>query len=298
MTRAPIGLLRPGSASDPLVVVRSDTWGYNSIGFFSKDEACVIDPGLRPEDIDLLASAVMTRATTTPRRISHVVVTHAHHDHIRGWDAFPGAEVLMPRVGAEKEAGPVARILDAKRKLDERFALDLPAFSFPAPTDVCDERFAFRVGDLEAEVRFVPGHSNCTSVVWIPALRTLCTADYLVSPGLPYCRWEPAPFETAIATMRRWTVDEGIERIVPAHHDLIEGQANILNALDAESRYFVAMRAAVRDGLERGDDEQHLCRSAIAAGAATRSQDYGVRAHQDRDNARRVVLEMLATFDA
>jgi glyoxylase-like metal-dependent hydrolase (beta-lactamase superfamily II) len=292
VSRAPIGLLRAGSADDPLVVVRSDTWGYNSIGFFSKGEACVIDPGLRPEDIELLASAVMTRATDTPRRVSHVVVTHAHHDHIRGWNSFPGAEVLMPRVGAEKELGPVGRILDAKRDLDDRFGLSLPDFAFPTPTSVCDERLAFRVGELDAEVRFVPGHSNCTSVVWIPALRTLCTADYLVSPGLPYCRWEPASFETAIATMRSWTLELGIERIVPAHHDLILGQANILDALDAESAYFAAMRAAVQDGLTRGEDEKQLRRTATAAGAASRSVDYGVRAGQDRDNARRVVLEM------
>ena len=55
--------------------------------------------------------------------------------------------------------------------------------------------------------------------------------------------------------------------------------------------YFRAMRVAVRDGIASGVDDATLQRAAVAAGAATRTVDYGVRARQDRDNARRVVIE-------
>ena len=41
--------LLAGNKSDPLVVLRSATWNYNSIGLFAESEALVVDPGLSPE---------------------------------------------------------------------------------------------------------------------------------------------------------------------------------------------------------------------------------------------------------
>ncbi|MCP3914880.1 MAG: MBL fold metallo-hydrolase [bacterium] len=294
MSAAP-RLLWPGSDRDPLVVVRSSFWGYNSIGLFGGDEACVIDPGIYPEDIALLERALAEREGTdrgaAPRRITRVVLTHSHHDHIRGWMHFPGARTLFPRVAAEKTEAARERILAAKNVIDEKLGIEAKDFRYPTADEVFDAELTFTVGSLDVELRFLPGHSNCTSVVWIPALRTLCSADYLVSPGLPYCRWTAGRFEEALQTIRRWVDEDGIERIVPSHFAPLVGRAAVLAAIETESDYFRALRQLVRSSLAQGLDAESSARRAAAAMDERRPESAGARARQDLDNARRVVAE-------
>lgn len=285
-------LLLEGSPRDPAVVVRSRLWGFNGIGFFDGDAAFVVDPGLAPEEIAALGQALATRARRgSPRRVTHVVLTHSHHDHIRGWQRFPGATVTFPRVAAAKGERARDRILAAKRRIDERLGVEDPGFGYPEPDLVFEDRARLSVGTLEVELRFLPGHSDCTSVVWIPALATLCSADYLVSPGLPYCRWRAREFEAALAHMARFVRDEGVERVLPAHNDPILGRDGILAALEREREYFRVLRAAVRRALQAGAQGERCAREAARAMVAWRGVDLGARQRQDVDNARRVIEE-------
>ena len=188
---------RPG---DPIVVLRSRFWNFNSIGLYHGEQAAVIDPGIYPDEIQTLNGAICTRNLPAGgrRRVSDVVLTHSHHDHIRGWTHFPGARITAPRVVAEKSETARKRILARKFQIDEKLGIEDADFTYPEVDVVFDDTTRLRVGGLDTEVRFLPGHSNCTSVVHLPQLGTLCTADYLVSPGLPYCRWEAHAFELSL----------------------------------------------------------------------------------------------------
>jgi len=281
-------LLDTAPGSDGLVVQRCGLWGYNSIGVVSGMEACAVDPGITPEEIRSFREALESGG----RRVTKVVLTHSHHDHIRGWQAFPDAEVIAPRPVAEKGAGPQARILAGKAKVDERLGVEDPAFRYPAVDRSFDERLTVRVGALHLDLEFLPGHSNCTSVVHIPQLQALLTADYLVSPGLPYCRWEAAPFEAANRRLRALVESEGIERVVPAHNDLIHGREAALVAIDEELQYFAALRADLSRRLASGDSHERAMRAAASFMGERRGVDLGPRARQDRDNARRVLAEL------
>lgn len=285
-----VRFLLPGTREDPLVVVRSRFWNFNAIGLFDGDEACVVDPGIYPDEIAALDRAV--RATAGgDRTVTHVVVTHSHHDHIRGWQRFPGARVVCPRVAAEKPEAPRERILATKRTIDAQLAIDDPGFTYPHADVVFDECATFLIGSREVQARFVPGHSNCTSVVLIPSLRTLCTADYLVSPGLPYCRWQARAFEEAMHTIARWCEKEGVERIVPAHNDVIVGREAIARAIRQELDYFTFLRDRLRDAIDAGETREGCARTAARALRERRGVDLGKKAHQDLDNARRVLEE-------
>jgi len=153
------------------------------------------------------------------------------------------------------------------------------------------ERYPLALDGLELELRFLPGHSDCTSVVWIPQLATLCSADYLVSPGLPYCRFEARLFEEALQTLERWTLELGIERILPAHNDLIEGRANILAALHEERDYFQFLREKARELRPDAESREALVRTLARACTERRGVSLGGKERQDLDNARRVVAE-------
>ncbi len=281
-------LVDTAPGADGLVVQRCSLWGYNSIGVVSGDEACAVDPGITPDEVASFRATLEAGG----RRVTRVILTHSHHDHIRGWDAFPGAEVIAPRVVAEKEAGPRARILAGKAKVDERLGVEDVAFRYPEVDRTFDERLEVRVGGLDLALEFLPGHSNCTSVVHVPALRALLTADYLVSPGLPYCRWEAAPFEAANRRLRELVEAQGVERVVPAHNDLINGREAALDAIDEELDYFTALRAHLSARLADGDSPDRAMRAAAEFMGERRGVDLGPRARQDRDNARRVLAEL------
>jgi len=283
--------LLEGNPDDPLVVLRSATWAYNSIGLFDGDQACVVDSGLSTTEVHTLRHQLASgSATHAQRRFSHVLLTHAHHDHMRGWMEFPGSTVSFPRVAAEKEALPRKRILAAKAKFDERLEDSTPGFRYPEADITFDEVLHLQVGELEIEQRFLPGHSNCTSVVLIPALKTLLSADYLVTPGMPYCRWQAREFERAIETLRTWTLEEGLERIVPAHQSILVGQDAILEALDEERDYMRALRQTVRGLVADGCETESGVRRAARSMVERRGSDLGGR-RQDLDNARRIWIE-------
>ena len=281
-------LVDTAPGADGLVVQRCSLWGYNSIGVVSGGEACAVDPGITPDEV----AAFRAVLEADGRRVTRVILTHSHHDHIRGWDAFPGAEVVAPRVVAEKAAGPRARNLAGKAKVDERLGVEDAAFRYPEVDRTFDARLEIRVGALDLALEFLPGHSNCTSVVHVPALRALLTADYLVSPGLPYCRWEATPFEAANRRLRELVEAEGVEHVIPAHNDLIDGRDAALTAIDEELDYFRALRADLSGRLAAGDSQDRAMRAAARFMGERRGVDLGPRARQDRDNARRVLAEL------
>ncbi|MEZ6015285.1 MAG: MBL fold metallo-hydrolase [Planctomycetota bacterium] len=279
-----------------LVALRCGLWRYNALGLVRDGVACAIDPGITPAEI----AALRARLERDGAAVTHVVLTHAHHDHLRGWDAFPGAQVIMPRIGADKAPERRARILAGKRQVDQKLGIDDPGFRYPEADVKVDARYTFALGDLTLELRALPGHSDCTTVLLAKELRTLFSADYLVHPGLPYCRFEAAPFEAAHQRLREWVLAGEVERIVPAHEAMIEGREALLAALDEELAYFAALRTDVRarladvDGASPGDWAR-LVKAAAAALAARRlercGEDLGPRAVQDIDNAKRVLDE-------
>ena len=145
-------LVDTAPGADGLVVQRCSLWGYNSIGVVSGGEACAVDPGITPDEVASFRATLEAGG----RRVTRVILTHSHHDHIRGWDAFPGAEVIAPRVVAEKEAGPRARILAGKAKVDERLGVEDSAFRYPEVDRTFDERLEVRVGALDLALDLDP----------------------------------------------------------------------------------------------------------------------------------------------
>lgn len=281
-------LAAPG-AEAPLLALQSPFWNYNNLALVSAGEACLFDPGARPVDIEAIGAA----ARMEGRAITELVVTHSHHDHIRGWDSFPEARLWLPAAAQEKPESEKERDLAFKQAIDQRLGVVDPTSSFPHSDHAFTDRAELEVGELSLSLRFLPGHSLCTSVALIPELRTLISADYLVSPGLPYCRWQPREFERAMVTLRGWCVELDIEHVWPAHNSPIHGHEHVLAAIDEERAYFEHLRGVVRALLDGGTPPAQVIREASQAMRARRGPSAGVRERQDGDNARRVVAEEL-----
>lgn len=288
-------LLEAGSLEHPMVIVRSGFWQFNAAGLFHGDQALVIDPGIYPEDIALLGAAVTTRARSgPPRRVTQVILTHSHHDHIRGWSHFPGAEVIMPRVAAEKGPDARARIVAAKAKVDQRLGIEEEPFAYPHADRTFDRPLPIQLGELEVQLLPLYGHSNCCSVVWVPALRTLFSADYLVTPGTPYCRWEMPAMEAALDWLARFVEEHEVETIWPAHYAPLRGTAAIRAGLHQDREALRILRSSCEQGLAQGLSEAEILRAATQAARAWRGSDSKASRLQDLDNAQRMLASCRA----
>lgn len=259
----------------------SRLWHFHSHAIFSAGEAVLVDPGVFPDEIDRLVETLAARRT----KASAVLLTHSHHDHIRGWNRFPGARVIAPQEVAAKDASARTRILAAKEAVDRQFGATDPDFSYPEPDETFAESFTLQVGGREILLRMNPGHSNCSSVVIVPAARALFSGDYLVSPGMPYCRWRIDRFEKALGKLRIWVQEFSIETIYPAHNAPIQGRARIEEALEREEAYFRRLREIVSRvaSANRTEDE--------VAKIAAQELRPGKLWEQDRDNAKRALRE-------
>ncbi len=281
--------------SDPgLAVVRSGFWKFQGIGFYSEGEALVIDPGIYPEDIALLGALVQTRARQgSERQVKTVVLTHSHHDHIRGWQHFPGAEVCMPGVAAEKTELAQSRILAGKQAIDERLGIEDPSYTYPKPQFQFEDPIELTVGKQAVHLFPLFGHSNCCSVVWIPSLRTLCTQDYLVSPGLPYCRWRADAFEQSLDWLAQFCVEHGVQTIWPAHNNPIQSPKAIQAAIAEDAGYMAFLREAC-GSLPHGEVESGVAAKRVATLLQERRGGKPSRAtsYQDLDNAKRMLAEV------
>ena len=114
-------------ADAPLLVLQSPFWSYNNIALVSQGQACLFDPGARPVDLEAIGAA----ARLGGREITELVVTHSHHDHIRGWDSFPGARVWLPAAAQEKPEAEKQRYLYFKEAIDQRLGVPHPTRAFP-----------------------------------------------------------------------------------------------------------------------------------------------------------------------
>lgn len=260
----------------------SRLWHFHGHAILADGEAALVDPGVFPEEIDAIATDLERRKA----RPALVLITHSHHDHIRGWNRFPGARVAGPKAVAEKDAAARARILAAKQAVDRKFGAEETEFRYPELDLVLEEPATLSLGSTEILFRMNPGHSNCSSTLIVPAQRALFSGDYLVSPGMPYCRWRIDRFEEALHRLRGWVQEFAIETVYPAHNPPIAGRGSIEAALDAELAYFGRLReivAALETSGESEDEIAKLAASALRPGKLW---------EQDRDNAKRALREI------
>jgi len=261
---------------------RSRFWHFNAHAILCEGEAAVVDPGIFPDELDRFAQTIAARGA----RVREVILTHSHHDHIRGWQRFQGARVVVPKRLQEKDATARARILAAKAAVDAKFGVDDPGFSYPEPGLAFDEETTLYVGGSEVLLRMNPGHSDCSSVVIVPAARALFSGDYLVSPGMPYCRWRVDRHVGALENVARWAEEFAVETACPAHNDPIQGKAAIGEALRLEKEYFDCLRQIVAELFQQKLPEEELIKETA------RRIRPGKLWEQDRDNARRALREL------
>lgn len=129
------------------------------------NQAAVIDPSWDGQ-------AILARVNKEGWTVSHILLTHAHFDHVGALaelKRLTGAPIYLHREATEMlERSPAAAALWG-------FTLDMP----PKPDYFLVDGQTLQVGELEVEVLFTPGHAPGHVCFYLPAHNALFDGDVL-----------------------------------------------------------------------------------------------------------------------
>ena len=145
-------------------------------------DAAVIDPAW---DGHIILEAAQKRGW----RIAHLWYTHAHFDHIGGAAAIADALNPLPLVALH----PNDHVLWRAGGGGAIFGFDIDPG--PEPTIDFYQGQILRLGDVEFEVRFTPGHTSGHCILYVPASDVCFCGDLIFSGSvgrtdLPGGNWE------------------------------------------------------------------------------------------------------------
>lgn len=144
--------------------------------------------------IDALGSPALARrllaeiAHITPQKVTHVVLTHYHADHVYGLQAFAdaGAKIIAHQAGREYLVSDTAQLrLQASREqlapwIDTQTRL-------VAATEWIDGRREFEVGGTRFVVQPVgPAHTPEDLAVFVPETKVLYAGDLVFRGRIPF----------------------------------------------------------------------------------------------------------------
>jgi hydroxyacylglutathione hydrolase len=146
------------------------------------NDAAVIDPAW---DGDLILEAAQQRGW----RIAHLWYTHAHFDHIGGAGAIADALNPLPLVALH----PNDHVLWRAGGGGAFFGFDIDPG--PEPTIDFYPGQILRLGNVEFEVRFTPGHTTGHCILYVQASRVCFCGDVIFAGSvgrtdLPGGSWE------------------------------------------------------------------------------------------------------------
>ncbi|MFP5415688.1 MAG: MBL fold metallo-hydrolase [Actinomycetes bacterium] len=171
--------------------------------------ALVVDTGSSPAQGRAIREAARAVAGGVP--LTHVVVTHAHYDHLLGLAAFSD----LVTVGHRGLAG-------GRPSADDLAAVGVRDAEVVAPSRTFGLAVTVDLGDCHVEiVHFGRGHTDHDAVVIVPGRGVVFAGDLLESSAPPSAgadawpaEW-PATLDGTLGTLRRDTV------IVPGHGDAL-----------------------------------------------------------------------------
>ena len=146
------------------------TEGFTQAMFLTTPEGVVLCDAPPTIGGNLLrAIAEVTRANRMPSRVTHLIYSHSHADHIGAASIFDGA---ITRIAHSE----TRRLLKAARDPNR-----------PLPTVTFDDHYELRVGGERLELSFPgPNHSIDNIMIRVPAQSTLMFVDVIFPRWVPF----------------------------------------------------------------------------------------------------------------
>ena len=236
--------------TDHLWVGQSEIFATNHGIFISEGQACLIDPGVLPEEIEATAAFVQGQGA----EVRTIILTHSHWDHIFGPEHFPDAKVVaheqyLASVAGEHGDELRERVATWEAEQGIERAGD---FVIPEPDMVFEGTMTLTVGDLVLRLSHAPGHTVDQLVVYQPESQVLWAADMLSDIELPMAMYSFTAYEQ---TLRRLAELE-VRALIPGHGFATTSRDAIGRHFEWDINYLAETRRRVADAIRAGKDAE------------------------------------------
>jgi hydroxyacylglutathione hydrolase len=228
-----------------LWVAQSRLFHMNSSIFISDGEACLVDPGIYPDEIEGIA-AFLREQVATPRAI---VLSHIHWDHILGPERFPGVQVIaharFPELAKQYSGYIVGDIAgwEAKYSIERS-----QPFAIPRPDVTFEVAMTLNIGSITLQLSYAPGHSPDQVTVYHPESAALCAADMLSDLETPFADYSLEAFQRTMASLS----ELDIRVLVPGHGHATTDPGEIRARMLEDISYLAEVRTRVERALREG----------------------------------------------
>jgi hydroxyacylglutathione hydrolase len=225
-----------------LWVAQSRIYAMNVGVWLHGGAACLVDPGMLPDEIEQVAAFLAERGAA-PRS---VVITHSHYDHLLGARSFPGATVVAHAnyVTEVQRDGP--RIQQMLQR--EGIVAAGRLFEIPLPDVTFADAMALEVGGLAIHLAHAPGHAADELVLYEPASATLWAGDMLSDVEIPFVSDALASYERTLAMLASYE----LRALVPGHGEPTADAAEARHRLDNDRQYLATLHADVAAAVAGG----------------------------------------------
>lgn len=218
--------------------------GSNNIWVVFKDYVVAYDANFPKEAADVIAAI----KKTTDKPIRYVLDSHHHGDHAFGnavW-AKAGATIVSSANTARilRADGPAEFAKEGKGANGRK---DVAASTLRVPDLFFDEKLVLDDDMQRVEFHFL-GHAHTAgdAVMYLPKYKILCTGDACVNGAYNFMgHGDSASWIRVLDRMQQFDV-----KLVCPGHGMIAGP----DLIKTQQRYFVDLRAQVREALDAGKD--------------------------------------------
>lgn len=242
-----------------LYVTQSRLFYTNQGVFISEGQACLVDPGIYPDEIDSLIGFLSERGVT----VQAIVLTHSHWDHILGPQYFPTARIIAQESYLAETRQHGDNILKSITDWQQASNVQIgEPFAIPQPTETFRQTTTLAIGELTLRLSHAPGHASDQLTVYHAESATLWAADMLSDLEIPFVSHDLDAYERTLATLANWD----IRILIPGHGYPNANPTEIQRRLSEDIAYLAKLRSNVKNAIREGrtlEETVALCSSMV-----------------------------------
>jgi hydroxyacylglutathione hydrolase len=228
-----------------LTPFHSRALSYNAGVIVHDREALLIDPGLFPDEVDLLRAHIYERGASP----KYLAVTHSHWDHVLGPEYFPGVPVIQQQESLAVLAESGTRIEHQVTEWERQAGVhrDMP-FLLHEPDETFADRRDLHVGPETVELLHAPGHAPEQLVVYDRAEQMLWAADMLSDIEIPFVMHSLKAYRRTLARLAQLEVAV----LVPGHGSPARTRDEVRARFEADRGYLGELQRRVEAAIAAG----------------------------------------------